>query len=77
MAFPITVKDVLELLDRIPVWRAMKELPDRVEALEARLCDLEAKLAKAPGEACPFCGDRAFRIERLGRMMGGGKEARA
>ena len=43
------------------------ELPvsaqDRITALEKRVADLESKLARSPGEACPHCGALAMRLE--------------
>jgi hypothetical protein len=55
--------DILALLDKIPIWRRVQESPARIDALEKRIADLEAMLAKAPGQACPSCGERAFRVK--------------
>ena len=55
--------DILALLDKIPIWRRVQETPARVDALEKRVAALEAKLARAPGETCPSCGDQAMRVK--------------
>lgn len=65
-------KDVNDLLEKIPVWRALVGLPDRVEALEKRIAELESRLERAPGDTCPACGALAMRLEREGRRMGSG-----
>lgn len=44
------------------MWKRMTELPERVEALEKRLAQLESQPAIAPGLACPSCGAFAFRV---------------
>lgn len=67
MNFPIPgLKDLLAVLDRWDGWKRLIGVPDRVEALEKRVDDLsqrlEALTAAAPGEVCPFCGARAFRL---------------
>ena len=52
----ISVSDALKILDQIPVWKQIRELPKRVTELEHRLAALEGK-PKAPiGRECPICG---------------------
>lgn len=58
------VADIVELLRRWDIWRRVEQTPDRVDALEKRVAELEARLKKAPGEACPSCGDLDFRITK-------------
>jgi hypothetical protein len=60
---PISVSDILKILDQIPVWRNLSALPRKVAALEERIAALEsAKLALPPppkidaAKACPMCG---------------------
>jgi multidrug resistance efflux pump len=53
--------DILAILDKIPIWKKVQEAPARIDALEKRIAELEAKLARAPGEACPKCGELEFR----------------
>jgi len=58
----IAVSDVIKLLDQIPIWKALRELPKRVTELEARVKVLEEsatqrQIAAAPNAlACPLCG---------------------
>lgn len=66
--------DILAILDKIPIWRRVQETPARVDALEKRIAELEARLNRAPGAACPSCGALEFRVSktelhpRLGRL---------
>ncbi len=64
------VTDVLALLDKTPIWKRLTETPDRLEGLEKRVAELEALLAKAPGDACGACGERAMRRVTVGRRLG-------
>ena len=60
----IAVSDILKLLDQIPVWRTLKAMPGRLDALERRIADLETGRETphpAPGEPCPGCGAYALR----------------
>lgn len=52
----ISVSDILGVLDRIPIWKQIKTLPARVEALEKEVAELKAGSA----EACPYCGARQW-----------------
>ncbi len=60
---PISVSDIIKLLDEIPIWKNVAVLPRRLAALEERLAELQsAKRALPappmidPGKACPMCG---------------------
>jgi len=55
------LKDILELLDRWPSWKKIQAAPSQIEALEQRLSQLENRLARCPGEACPRCGELSYR----------------
>lgn len=55
--------EITELLRRWDVWKRVEAAPDRVDALEKRIGNLEARLARAPGEACPSCGALDFRVK--------------
>lgn len=55
--------DIIALLDQWPLWKRIKSTPDRIDALERQLAALEARLSRAPGEACPKCGALEFRVE--------------
>jgi hypothetical protein len=58
--------EIVELLKRWDVWKRVEAAPDRVDALERRIMELEAKFGRAPGEACPKCGALDFRVESTG-----------
>jgi hypothetical protein len=62
--FPLTVKDLLALLEKLPSWKDIAAAPGRIDALEQRIAELETKLARRPGETCPSCGELEFRVEK-------------
>jgi uncharacterized protein with PIN domain len=45
-------------------------LGKRIATLEERVTALEAALAKQPGDACPYCGERAMRLMMQGSLLG-------
>jgi len=61
---PISVSDVLKLLDEIPIWKAVRALPKRITELEARLKALEDAAGQKPiaqtptALVCPICESR-------------------
>jgi hypothetical protein len=59
------IEDMLKALDRIEAWRDLQAVPAKMRALEERMASLEAALARCPAEGCPFCGERAFRLDRV------------
>jgi len=59
------VGDIVELLNRWDRWKRVNDSPERIDALEKRIAELEAKLQRAPGEACPKCGVLELRTESL------------
>lgn len=56
------LSEITDLLRRWDVWKRVEEAPDRIDCLEKRVAELEAKLARAPGEACPRCGALEYRV---------------
>ena len=61
------IDDVLKALDRIPIWKRLGEVPAEVDELKRRVAELEEKLGtKWPGDVCPFCGERAWRMVEAG-----------
>jgi predicted RNA-binding Zn-ribbon protein involved in translation (DUF1610 family) len=56
------LSEITDILKRWDVWRRVEEAPARIDALEKRIAELEAKLQRAPGEACPACGELEFRV---------------
>lgn len=59
----ISVSDILKLLEQIPVWKTISALPKRIEALEARVAQLEASKSARPENKCAICGE-ATRVVR-------------
>jgi hypothetical protein len=57
-------KDILEALQSWPKWKRVEGAPERIDALEKRMGELEARLARCPGEGCPQCGELEFRVLR-------------
>jgi predicted nucleic-acid-binding Zn-ribbon protein len=58
------LSDLIALMDRWGVWKDVRANADKVPALEQRVAALEARLQRAPGEACPKCGAFDFRTEK-------------
>ena len=61
------LSEITELLRRWDVWKRIEDAPSRIDALEKRIADLEDRLKRAPGEACPKCGALEFRTEKAER----------
>lgn len=55
------LEELNELLDRLPLWKRLGAMPDRIAALEQRVASLEARLAGTPGELCPMCNAPSFK----------------
>ncbi len=64
---PFGIGDILSLLDRVPIWKRVKELPDKMDALEKRLATLEAK-PKLP--ICESCGEGSMRRQADAPLTG-------
>ena len=64
------LSEVTELLRRWDVWKRVEAAPERIDQLERRLVNLESKLKRAPGEACPKCGALEFRTARTEPLDG-------
>jgi hypothetical protein len=60
--------ELVEILKRWDVWKRVEAAPDRVDALEKRVTELEAKLRRAPGG--PKCGELEFRTEKVEKNAG-------
>ncbi|KQO94661.1 hypothetical protein [Methylobacterium sp. Leaf91] len=65
-----STKDLLDLLDRIPVWKRLGELPAKLDEANERIAALEKRLERMPGEGCPKCGALAMRLDKAGRPVG-------
>ena len=73
MALPLSVSDILKLLEQIPIWKNVRTLPERLAQLEDRVSALEAAAAepaRAPGQPCPSCG--AYGLRRTKAVMSRG-----
>jgi hypothetical protein len=55
------LKDLLPVLDLWPLWKKIKAAPEHLETLEKRVTELEKRLSRCPGEACPRCGELSYR----------------
>ncbi len=64
---PFGIGDVLSILDHIPIWKRVKTLPDRMDALEKRLVALEAK-PNLP--ICEACGEGFMRRQKDEALTG-------
>ncbi len=57
------LEDMVKVLDRIPGWKRLQEVPAEVDQLKAQVAALEEKLGgKWPPDVCRFCGARAARL---------------
>jgi hypothetical protein len=56
------LSEITDILKRWDVWKRVEEAPARIDALEKRIAELESRLQRAPGEACPACGELDFRV---------------
>lgn len=50
-----------DLLDRLPLWKRLSAMPDKMQALEQRVAALEAQLSGKTGPACPLCSAPGFK----------------
>ncbi|MEQ1484783.1 hypothetical protein [Methyloglobulus sp.] len=57
----ISVKDIMVILDKIPIWKQLIGLPSRIEALEKRVSELESK-GITTGDSCPKCKAKTFEL---------------
>jgi hypothetical protein len=51
------------------IWEQLKVAPEKIAKLERQVADLEAQLARAPGEACKHCGALAMRLQTSTRAL--------
>lgn len=56
----VSVSDIVKILDQVPIWRTLKALPGRIDALEKRVNDLESRPKQADHlHTCELCGKPA------------------
>ena len=65
------LEDVIKALERIPAWKRLQAMPEKMTALEARIAALEQQLKPASGERCPSCGAMAFKLLKSEPAKGG------
>ena len=53
--------NLIAVLERWDVWKELKSNADKIPDLEKRITELEQKLERCPGEACPKCGQLTYR----------------
>ena len=60
------LEDVIKALERIPTWKRLQTAPERIDALDKRLSELEARMQPATGDRCPSCKAMAYKLIRSG-----------
>lgn len=55
-----TIGEISALLDKIPLWKRLKALPQEIEELRARVDELERRLRGGSGLTCPMCNSAQF-----------------
>lgn len=59
-----TIADITSLLEKIPLWKQLKSLPETVARLEDRVVTLERVLAEdAPADRCPKCRKLTYELQ--------------
>jgi len=56
-----SIKDLNELLEKIPIWKRITQTPDKIEELGKRILALENKLS-GKGDVCPKCKEPSFEL---------------
>jgi uncharacterized protein with PIN domain len=57
-----SLKDLNELLDKMPLWKKIKDSPARIDSLEKRISSLENRLS-GTGDICPKCKQPKLELE--------------
>ena len=61
-----TLGDIVSLLEKIPIWRRLKALPDEFDALKERVAALEIEIKKRPSlESCPICETGHLKVTKV------------
>lgn len=56
------IEDTIKAIERIPSWKRALAAPAEIDALRARIEELEKRLAPATGDQCPKCRAMAFQL---------------
>jgi hypothetical protein len=60
---PVSVSDIIKLLEQVPIWKRLIQIVKEVEDLKTRVAALEAARGKPPGVAtCPICGTGDLKV---------------
>ncbi len=54
----MNVSDAVKLLEKIPIWKELKDLPKKITDLENEINELKSKMIFK--ESCPKCGSQDF-----------------
>lgn len=54
------LEDVMKALERIPIWKRVIALPDRMDQLERRIAAIEKLAAGGAIDGCPICNSFGF-----------------
>lgn len=54
----MNVSDVVKLLEKIPAWKEIKDLPKKITDLENEISELKSKMVFK--ESCPKCSSQKF-----------------
>ena len=60
------LEDVIKALERIPAWKRLQTTPEKIDALDKRLRELEARMQPATGDRCPSCKAMAYKLIKSG-----------
>ena len=52
------------LLEKIPLWKRLKTVPDDVDRLKQQVAELEAYIKSSGGEKCPRCSQMSYSLDR-------------
>jgi hypothetical protein len=56
------IGDIVGLLEKIPIWKRLKALPEQFDALQARVAALEDRQKDPSDDPCPLCGTGTLRV---------------
>lgn len=57
----LSAKDIMVVLENIPKWKQLISLPEKLEALEKRVAELESKQTLT-GDSCPKCKGKSYEL---------------
>jgi transposase-like protein len=56
-----SLKDLNELLEKIPIWKKLIQLPEKLDSIEKRIKSIEDKMSST-GELCPYCKQPSLKL---------------